>query len=124
MRFNALMLSIFLVLFLVGCIGGKPAGDPKVGKELFTSNGCDTCHTIDGNPDTGPTLKGVYGHEITLATKGTVTADDAYLKESILDPDTKVVKGFTLGVMSAAVRPGSVTDSEADDLVAYIKTLG
>lgn len=123
-RIHALVLSISLVLFLAGCIGGKPAGDPKVGKELFTSKGCVGCHTIDGSPSTGPTLKGVYGHEITLATGGTVTSDDAYLKESILDPDIKVAKEFTSGIMSAVVSPGSVTDSEADDLVAYIKTLG
>ncbi|MFQ5816139.1 MAG: c-type cytochrome [Candidatus Hydrothermarchaeaceae archaeon] len=115
-------LSIFLILFLAGCVGG-PAGDPKVGEELFTSKECTTCHTIDGTTGPGPTLKGVYGQEVTLDTGMTLTADDAYLKESILDSDAKIVKGFPAGLMPAVILPGSITDEEADDLVAYIRTL-
>ncbi len=117
------VLSTFLVLFLAGCIGGKPAGDVNLGEELFTSKGCISCHTIDGSEGTAPTLQGVFGHLVTLDTGVTLTADETYLKGSILDSDAKIVEGFQPGLMSAVVPPGSITDEEADNLVAYIKTL-
>jgi hypothetical protein len=51
-----------------------------------------------------------------------VTADDAYLLQSIQDPDAKIVKGFPKGVMSATIRPGSVPEAEAKQLIAFIKS--
>jgi cytochrome c oxidase subunit 2 len=120
------VLVIFTILFTAGCIGGAPEAEVdivKLGEELYTSKGCLACHSIDGSPGTGPTLKGAFGRTVKLATGETITADDAYLKESILDPDAKIVEGFQPGVMAAVVTPGFVTDEEADALVAYIKTL-
>ena len=52
----------------------------------------------------------------------TVTADDAYLLESILDPDKQIVKGFKKGIMSATIAPGSVSAAKAKALVAFIKS--
>jgi hypothetical protein len=50
-----------------------------------------------------------------------VTADEAYLTESIEDPDAKIVAGFRPGVMSAAIKPHSVSKADAQALVAYLK---
>jgi cytochrome c oxidase subunit 2 len=71
---------------------------------------------------TGPPLNGVFGSKVQLADGSTVTADEAYLLQSILDPDKETVKGFPKGVMSATIRPGSVPEAKAKALVALIKS--
>ncbi len=93
------------------------------GAKLFQEKGCFACHSIDGTPKVGPTLKGVYGHKVTVLTAGKerqVTVDDAYLKTSILDPQADVVKGFP-PVMPP--QKGLLTDEEVGALIAYLKTL-
>jgi len=89
------------------------------GQLLVAANGCAACHTIDGsqNPN-GPTWLGLFGSEVVLTDGATVTADEAYLTESIKNPTAKVVEGFN-PVMP--VFPFS--DAEISDIVAYIKTL-
>jgi cytochrome c oxidase subunit 2 len=90
------------------------------GKILATKNGCVGCHSADGSPLTGPTWFGLYGEEVPLADGSTVVADDAYITESILDPNAKIVEGFP----SPSVMPPYVlTDEEIANLIAYIKTL-
>lgn len=95
------------------------AGDVKAGKMLASQ--CLACHTIDGKAAVGPTWLGLYGHEVELEDGTTVIADDAYLIESIKDPNAKVVKGFPKGAMPPY---GSIlTDQNIADLVAYIRSL-
>jgi mono/diheme cytochrome c family protein len=101
--------------------GGGAAAEH--GKALYTSLGCAGCHSIDGSKGTGPTFKGLYGSTVELEHGQKVTADDAYLLESILDPDKVIVDGYTAGIMSAVIKPGSVSQADAQALVAYIKTL-
>jgi len=62
--------------------------------KVLEENGCTACHSLDGTPAAGPTFKGLYGSKRILANGGIVTADDAYLRESVEHPDAKVVKGF------------------------------
>jgi mono/diheme cytochrome c family protein len=93
------------------------------GEGLYASLGCLGCHSIDGSPSSGPTLKGVFDSTVTLANGQKVKAGEQYLLESILDPDKQIVKGYQPGVMSAVVTPGSVTREQAQELVNYIKTL-
>jgi mono/diheme cytochrome c family protein len=93
------------------------------GEGLYTSLGCLGCHSIDGSPSSGPTLKGVFNSMVTLANGQKVKAGEQYLLESILDPDKQIVKGYEPGVMSAVISPGSVTREQAQELVDYIKTL-
>ena len=102
--------------------GGGGGGAAAEGAKLFESLGCSGCHSLNGGTLTGPTFKGLYGSKVQLSTGQTVTADDAYLLESILDPDKQIVKGFPKGVMSATIRPGSVPEAKAKQLVAFIKT--
>jgi cytochrome c oxidase subunit II len=99
--------------------GGAAAA---AGAKLFESLGCSGCHSLTGRTLVGPTFKGLYGSKVTLSTGQTVTADDAYLLQSIEDPDAKIVKGFPKGVMSATIRPGSVPEAKAKQLIAFIKS--
>jgi cytochrome c oxidase subunit 2 len=93
------------------------------GAKLFVEKGCSACHSIDGSPKVGPTLKGVFGHRMTVLTGGKerqITADEAYLRKSLLDPASDVVKGFP-PIMPP--QKGVLSDAEIDALIAYLKTL-
>jgi len=103
--------------------GGGGAAAVAKGKSLYTSLGCVGCHSIDGSKGTGPTFKGLYGGTSKLTNGQSVTANDAYLLESILDPDKQVVAGFSPGIMSAVIKPNSVSQADAKALIAYIKSL-
>ena len=97
--------------------GGGASGDVA---QLFQSLGCSGCHSLTGARQTGPPLNGLFGKKVQL-TGGSVTANDQYLLESILDPDKQIVKGYPKGIMSATIRPGSVSDAQAKALVDFIK---
>lgn len=100
---------------------GGGGGDDLVakGKQLATSNGCVGCHTVTGVNSTGPTWKGLAGSQVQLADGSTVTADDAFITESIKSPNAKVVKGFGPIMPTFA----SLTDDQVKALVEYIKSL-
>ena len=102
--------------------GGGGGGLAAMGARLYASLGCSSCHTITGAKSIGPTYKGLYGSKVQLSNGQTVTANDAYLLESILNPDKQIVKGFPKGVMSASIPPGSVSMAHAKALIAFIKS--
>ncbi len=67
------------------------------GKELLEKHGCLGCHSLDGSKGVGPTFKGLYNSRVTVLQNGTrlvVTADDAYLRESIMKPKAKITEGY------------------------------
>ena len=100
----------------------QPAGTPEErGAQLAQQYGCVACHSTDGSILVGPSWKGVFGHEVTLADGSTVTADEAYLRESILNPGAKIVQGFP-DVMPKNFGE-QLTDAQISDLIAYIKTI-
>jgi cytochrome c oxidase subunit 2 len=89
------------------------------GQRLATSKGCMACHTVTGARLIGPTWKDLFGKEEST-DKGQVKADENYIRESILDPQAKVVTGFQ------PVMPtfrGQISDQEIDEVIAYIKSL-
>jgi cytochrome c oxidase subunit 2 len=92
--------------------------DAVAGQELSVNKGCVACHSIDGSAIIGPTWKGLYGSNEALEDGSSVTVDDAYIKESILNPTIKVAKGFQ-PVMP--VLP--MSDDEIAAVTAYIKSL-
>jgi cytochrome c551/c552 len=101
-------------------------GDAAKGKALYTSKSCSGCHSIDGSFVAGPSFKGLAGSQQMLADGTTVTADHAYLVESIVDPGKQVVKCAHCGPpsgMLVAIKPHQITDAEANDLAAYIESL-
>lgn len=94
--------------------------DPELaaaGQALYQAKICMTCHSLDGNKGVGPSFKGLFGKTETLADGTTVVVDDAYLIESILDPNAKVVEGFP-----PAMPPMVTEQADAEALVAFIKT--
>lgn len=93
------------------------------GKRLAASLGCTGCHSVNGSSGVGPTWKGLAGSRVELADGRTVNADDAYIVESIREPDKQIVAGFKRGAMSAAIKAGSVSQADAQALVAYIDSL-
>ncbi|MGJ7513495.1 c-type cytochrome [Pseudomonas baetica] len=99
--------------------GSASAGEDPVaqGQLLAQSLGCLACHSVDGNKGIGPTWQGLYGSTVTLADGTSIKADEAYLKESVLDPGGKIVQGY------AAVMPAmKPSDKELDALIAFIKS--
>ncbi len=89
------------------------------GQALYEKHGCTTCH--EAGSVLGPSLAGVPGGTIVLQDGSSVTADDDYLRESILNPQAKIVKGF------APVMPtfkGQLNEEQILQLIAYIKSLG
>ena len=93
-------------------------------RALHTADGCSACHSLTGSTGVGPSFKGLAGSTVTLTGGQTVTADDAYLQQSIADPDAKIVKGYRAGVMSAAIASYDLTGKPDDirALVAFIKS--
>ncbi len=91
-----------------------------MGRRLYKGEGCVSCHTTDGSPSAGPTFKGLFGSEETLADGGKVTVDVAYLRESITHPEAKVVKGFQ-PIMPPFDR---LSDEQLEALVAFLESLG
>jgi len=102
---------------LISACGGN--GEAAGGQELYFSRGCSACHARDDSYSIAPTFKGLYGSEVELADGSSVVVDDAYLLESILDPNAKIVAGFSANTMPA----GGLTREDARRLVEYIKTI-
>lgn len=105
--------------------GGEAGGggeDPvALGTKVASSAGCTACHSIDGSKLVGPSWKGLFGKTETMADGSTITADDAYLHESIVNPGAKLVQGY------ADLMPknfgDSLTAQEITGIIEYIKTL-
>lgn len=95
------------------------------GQYLATSIGCTACHSADGTTLVGPTWKGLYEHEVTVTlsdgTETTVVADDTYLRESILEPNAKIVKGFQANLMP--IYQGQLNEDDLKAIIEYIKSL-
>ncbi|MDO8494210.1 MAG: cytochrome c oxidase subunit II [Deltaproteobacteria bacterium] len=105
--------------------GTKPGTEKQkplaeTGKELFAAKGCSACHSVDGKPGLGPSHFKVFGRTEELTTGETITVDENYVRESIMEPNKKTVKGF------APVMPtfqGQLNEEELNALIAYLKSL-
>ncbi len=94
------------------------AGLSDKGRELFTRMGCSGCH-LQTKHEIAPNLAGIYGSNVELASGKTVRADEAYLRDSILQPATDVVAGYQ------AIMPsfeGALNESQLSSLVAFLKS--
>jgi len=90
------------------------------GRKLYEIRGCAQCHSVDGGPRTGPTFFKLFGKDEKLNDGSTINVDENYIRESLLEPNAKVVAGFE------AVMPtyqGRLKDDEIGALIAYIKSL-
>ena len=95
------------------------AGRLATGEKLAAKYECTTCHTTDGSEGLAPTFKGMFGRKSTLTDGSVVIIDEAYIFESVHDPDRHVVKGFDQGSMP----PEHVSDDELKLIIAYLKKL-
>jgi cytochrome c oxidase subunit 2 len=99
--------------------GGSEGSLASQGEQLFQKFACNTCHTNDATAR-GPVLAGLYGNDVMLSDNTVVKADDNYIRESILNPKAKIVKGFS------AIMPvfqGQVSEDDLIKLLAYIHSL-
>jgi cytochrome c oxidase subunit 2 len=107
--------------FQVWLGGGKPADSPAAaGEKLFTDLTCITCHRDDAQAR-APQLKGLFGHTVHLQGGATALADEAYIRESIVNPQAKIVDGF-LPIMPTF--QGMVNEEQLLQLIAYVRSLG
>ena len=93
------------------------------GRKLYYDDSCRGCHTIDGKGNAGPTFKHLYGRRVKLRSGKTVTANDAYLLRSIMNPNADIVATYLPNVMTMVIRKGTVPRTDALALVAFIKSL-
>ncbi|MGE0580763.1 MAG: c-type cytochrome [Steroidobacteraceae bacterium] len=99
-----------------------PASQAAHGADLARDTGCTACHASDAQRRVGPGWGGLYGSQVTLADGTKIRADEAYLTESILAPDAKIVEDFAPHMMPAY---GEMLDEEqVAAIVAYIRSLG
>jgi cytochrome c oxidase subunit II len=100
--------------------GGGPEGSlAEGGAKLFASLACNTCHRPDAQ-GRGPVLEGLFGKTVTLQSGDTVTVDEIYVRESILNPSAKVAAGFQ------PIMPtfqGLVSEEQLLELIEYVKSL-
>jgi len=89
------------------------------GQKMFAALGCITCHTGNGGAR-APNLAGIYGQPQRLSNGQTVMVDDNYIRESILQPQAKIVEGFQPIMPTFA---GQVSEEGLIQLIAYIKSL-
>ena len=95
------------------------------GRRVSQLYGCIACHAIDPTIATlGPTWKGLYGSERSYA-KGTLRAiaDEAYLRESILEPAAKIATGYERGESGMPSYAGVLSQAQIDSIILYIKSL-
>ena len=92
----------------------------ELGELIYKQRGCAQCHSIDGASGTGPTFKGLWASTGKLADGSTITVDENYIRESILEPQAKVRLGFN------PVMPtfqGKLKEREIIGIIEYIKSL-
>ena len=100
--------------------GGRAEDSPVAsGEKLFTSLACITCHRTD-TQGRGPMLTNLFGKTVELQGGGTVTVDEAYIRESIVNPQAKIVAGFQPLMPTFQ---GLVTEEQLLQLIAYVKSL-
>jgi cytochrome c oxidase subunit II len=103
----------------LGGSGAATTSPVAAGEKLFNDLACNTCHLANGT-GRGPVLSGIFGKSIELQGGGSATVDEAYLRESIVNPQAKIVAGFQ------PIMPtfqGLVTEEQLLQLVAYVRSL-
>jgi cytochrome c oxidase subunit 2 len=101
--------------------GGTPTVSPvAAGARLFEERGCKSCHLAEADRR-GPSLAGIIGRNVHLASGKTIVANEDYLRESILDPNAKMVEGYQALMPTFA---GQLSSVQILQLIAYIESLG
>ncbi len=94
------------------------------GFSILQNQGCNACHSSDGSKLVGPSYLGIWGEEQVVVENGsekTITVDDNYIKNSIYQPNSQIVKGYQKGLMQSY--EGVVSEEEIAKIIEYLKTL-
>jgi cytochrome c oxidase subunit 2 len=94
------------------------------GLTIMRFQGCMACHSTDGSKIVGPTYLNLFGKQQVVTRNGadvTITADEEYIKRSILDPNAEIVKGYPKGLMQSY--KGKISDADLAKIIEYLKTL-
>ena len=98
-------------------------GTPEeCGAKFAKIYGCITCHSADGSKLVGPTWKGIFGETVSFVDGSSASVDEAYLHESIVDPNAHVVNGFPPSVMPQTYKD-QLSEDQINAIIAYIKSL-
>lgn len=92
----------------------------ELGRQLVERQGCLACHTTDGSQLQGPTFQGIYDRDRVLEDGTTLTVDENYIRQSLLEPNSQISEGFP------AIMPtysGSLNDRQIDAIIEYLKTI-
>ena len=98
------------------------SADGTRGQERARAIGCTNCHSADGSKRQGPTFRGQWGKVVTLSGGRTATYDEAYVTESVRNPNAARRPGFT-GAMTPYDQ-AKVSDADLALLMAYVRDLG
>lgn len=126
-----------LIAFIKSIDGSQPAAEveaPAVtevdtskmspaerGEHLYNTKLCVTCHSLDGSKLVGPTFQGIWGREGELADGTAYVVDEAYVKDSIRNPNNQLVKGFAGGMIPFP--ESQLSDEDINDIIEFMKTL-
>ena len=92
-----------------------------LGRKLYEKMGCSACHTIDGTPRVGPSLRGMFGSQITLANGTQRTIDEAAIRDALHTPNAFVRPPYPPVMPSYA---GMFTPVQLDALVQFVHSIG
>jgi cytochrome c oxidase subunit 2 len=103
----------------VSDVSAEGLGDTGAGEnKLLTEKGCVLCHSIDGTPGLGPTLKGAWGTTIELADGTKHVIDAEFLKEKLRHPANNILKGY-----QPLMPELPLTDQEIEQIAEYLRDL-
>lgn len=92
----------------------------RQGLKAATVRGCMRCHTVDGTPHIGPTWRGLFGKLETMSDGSTLRVDEAYITQSMMDPEARIVAGYPPVMPSYQ---GEISAPETAAIIEYMKTL-
>lgn len=92
----------------------------ELGRDAAARHGCFECHTIDGTPHIGPTWLGLYGSWEMMRDGERIYVNEAYITESMMDPQARIVAGFS-PVMPSFL--GQISPAETAAIIEYMKSL-
>jgi cytochrome c oxidase subunit 2 len=99
---------------------GPGTQDPvERGRHWHKRYGCQACHSLDGSSKTGPTWKNLFGSKEKLSSGETVTVNEAYVRESIMEPGAKITKGYG----NVMPKMPQITDDQINDIIALMKSV-
>ena len=146
-RYTTLAMGTLALVGVVAWVGGVPApreGPSEVqtgplfeftvdaelaaqGEVIFQEYGCTACHNVTGRTaGVGPSLVGKFAKTERLERGGDVVVDEEYVRESIVDPNAKIVRGYQSAVMMGGIQASheAISQPEAlNALVEFIKSL-